>query len=320
MPRPTRTVAPGTSPRRRRDPTRTVAAELERSAGRAQARGGLAAAAAFLRRSVALTRDPARRSDRALAPRRPACTPARSMRRSGCWPRPRPGTLDELQRARVDLLRGQVAFAQGRGSDAPPLLLKAAQAARAARPGPRARDLPRRVGRGAVRRASGERRRPARRLARRADALPPPGPPRAVDLLLDGLARARHRRTRRRGARRCSGRRARSPATDVSVRGGPALGLAGHGGRRRLWDDEACVAVVTRQIAARPRRRRARAARRRAERARHSGARWRGDFAAAARADRRGRRGDGGDRDARSRLRRAGARRAAGPGGRGAPR
>src|SRR5215216_3427519 len=48
-------------------PNEEVAFELERSAGRAQARGGLAAAAAFLRRSVALTRDPALRVDRALA-------------------------------------------------------------------------------------------------------------------------------------------------------------------------------------------------------------------------------------------------------------
>ncbi len=48
-------------------PDEEIALELEQSAGRAQARGGLAAAAAFLQRAVALTGDPERRADRALA-------------------------------------------------------------------------------------------------------------------------------------------------------------------------------------------------------------------------------------------------------------
>jgi DNA-binding CsgD family transcriptional regulator len=108
-------------------PDEDVASELERSADRAQARGGLAAAAAFLQRSALLTVEPASRARRGLAA-------ARVMARAGAFDAAlrllemaEAGPLDELQRARAELLRGQIAFASSRGSEAPPLLLKAAQ-------------------------------------------------------------------------------------------------------------------------------------------------------------------------------------------------
>jgi DNA-binding CsgD family transcriptional regulator len=108
-------------------PDEEVASELERSAGRAQARGGLAAAAAFLERSAALTRDPARRADRALAAAQANLHAGAFDVALGLLAAAEAATLDELQRARAELLRGQVAFASSVGSDAPPLLLKAAK-------------------------------------------------------------------------------------------------------------------------------------------------------------------------------------------------
>jgi hypothetical protein len=108
-------------------PDEEVAAELESSAGRAQARGGLAAAAAFLERAAMLTLDPARRASRTLAA-------AQTSLRAGAFGQAlellamaEAEPLDELQSARADWLRGQIAFASGPGSDASLLLLKAAR-------------------------------------------------------------------------------------------------------------------------------------------------------------------------------------------------
>jgi DNA-binding CsgD family transcriptional regulator len=108
-------------------PDEAVAVELERSAGRAQARGGLAAAAAFLERAVALTPDPARRGERALAAAQAKHLAGAPDTALGLLAGAEAGPLDELQRARADLLRAQVAFASGSGSDAPTLLLEAAK-------------------------------------------------------------------------------------------------------------------------------------------------------------------------------------------------
>ena len=172
-------------------PDEEVAAELERSAGRAQARGGLAAAAAFLERSVLLTADPARRADRTLAA-------AQASLKAGAFgtalellataEEEGSGPLDELQSARVDLLRGQVVFASGLGSEAPPLLLKAAK---------RLESLDLSLARETYLSAwmaalfagrlagAGD----LAEVCRAARALPAPqDPPHPVDLVLDGLA------------------------------------------------------------------------------------------------------------------------------------
>jgi DNA-binding CsgD family transcriptional regulator len=107
-------------------PDEGVAAELEASAERAQTRGGFAAAAAFLERAVALTIDPALRAGRALRAaqsKRLAGALDSALRLAAVAER---GPLDELQRAQLDALLGQIAFARNRGSEASPRMLKAA--------------------------------------------------------------------------------------------------------------------------------------------------------------------------------------------------
>ena len=165
-----------------------VASELERSAGRAQARGGLAAAAAFLERAVGLTVDPECRARRALAAAQAkhlAGAPDAALQLLGIA---RAGPLDELGSARVDLLGAQIAFASSHGSDAPPLLLAAAKRLEALDI-----DLARATYLDAVSAAQFAGRLAgsvgAPEVARAALAAnQPPHPPRASDLLLDGLA------------------------------------------------------------------------------------------------------------------------------------
>nr|WP_296068428.1 LuxR family transcriptional regulator [uncultured Actinoplanes sp.] len=104
-----------------------VAAELERSAGRARARGGLAAAAAFLDRAAGLTADPQRRADRLMTAAQFNVQTGAFETALGLLTAAEAGALNEFGRARVDLLRGRVASASADGRDAPALLLKAAR-------------------------------------------------------------------------------------------------------------------------------------------------------------------------------------------------
>ncbi|MEU2282475.1 LuxR family transcriptional regulator [Streptomyces sp. NPDC013178] len=104
-----------------------IAAELESSAGRARARGGLAAAAAFLTRAVELTPAPVRRQERALVAARAnheAGTPTAALRMVSIA---ETGPLDAYLRGQLDLLRAQISFTVDRGGNAPGLLLKAAR-------------------------------------------------------------------------------------------------------------------------------------------------------------------------------------------------
>lgn len=104
-----------------------VAVELERSADRAQARGGVAAAAAFLELSVALTQDPARRTQRAVDAARAKLHAGAFESAAALLALAEAGPSDELTRARIDLQHVEIAFAQNRGNEAPRLLLAAAR-------------------------------------------------------------------------------------------------------------------------------------------------------------------------------------------------
>jgi DNA-binding CsgD family transcriptional regulator len=228
-------------------PDEQVAAELERSAGRAQARGGVAAAAAFLQRAVELTAEPGPRAGRALAA-------AQLNLQAGAFDAAlelaamaEAGPLDDLQRARVGLLRGQIAFAAGAVGEAPALLLKAARqiepldgalarqtyldawtAAYYAGPFAQAGSL-----------------REVSRAAR--SAPPPPDPPAPCDLLLDGLAilgtdgRAAAAPMLRRAARIFAG-------DEIAVEEGLRWGWVAVMSAYVLWDAEGYQSIVLRQL------------------------------------------------------------------------
>jgi DNA-binding CsgD family transcriptional regulator len=108
-------------------PDEEVAVELERSADRAQARGGAAAAAAFLARAAELTADPAERGRRAVAAAHAKFDAAAADEALALLASAELAALDELQRARLERLRAEIAFARTRGSDAPGMLLDAAR-------------------------------------------------------------------------------------------------------------------------------------------------------------------------------------------------
>jgi DNA-binding CsgD family transcriptional regulator len=228
-------------------PDEEVAMELERSAARAQGRGGLAATAAFLERSVALTQEAARRAQRALAAARASLHAGAFEAAARLLATAEAGVLDELQRARVELLRGQIASASSAGSKAPGQLLRA---------GKRLETLDVNLARetyldawGAAlfagRLASGGDLLDVSRAARSAPR--PPGPPHASDLLLDGLA-----------VLMTEGRAAAAPMLkqgvsaylreEIPVEKGLQWGVLASTAAVTLWDFDSWDAVITRQM------------------------------------------------------------------------
>ena len=169
-------------------PDEDVAVELERAASRAQARGGLAAAAAFLERAAALTPEPSRHAERALAAAQTAYDAGALDDALALLATAEAGVVDDVQRCRVHLLRARIAFASRRGSDAPPLLLEAARELEAVDPSlARAtylEALSAAMFAGRLARGGGVKEISEAALA----GPPPPQPPRPSDLLLQGLA------------------------------------------------------------------------------------------------------------------------------------
>jgi DNA-binding CsgD family transcriptional regulator len=169
-------------------PDEDVAAELERSAGRAQARGGLAAAAAFLERASMLTPGPARRARRLLAAARAKRAAGALDATLGLLVAVEAGPLDALSAAEVEHLRGLIALVQRGPSDAARLLLRAAR-----RLEPLDADLARDTHLEALWAAiwAGDLGSPGGvgAAAEAAQAAPPgPEPTRAVDVLLEAFA------------------------------------------------------------------------------------------------------------------------------------
>jgi DNA-binding CsgD family transcriptional regulator len=164
-----------------------VAAELERSADRAQARGGAAAAAAFLAYAAELTPDPRDRGRRALAAAQAKFDAAAADGALELLATAELAPLDDFQRAWLERLRAQIEFARTRGSGAPALLLDAAR-----RLDPLDASMARETHLEAMAAAmfaghlgDGP---GVREAAEAARAAPPADQPGAIDLLLDGLA------------------------------------------------------------------------------------------------------------------------------------
>jgi DNA-binding CsgD family transcriptional regulator/tetratricopeptide (TPR) repeat protein len=227
-------------------PDEGVAAELERPADRVRARGGMAAAAAFLRRAVDLTGEPARRSERALVAAQASVLAGAFDAAAELLPVAAAGPLDELQQARADLLRGQIAFASG-GGDAPALLVKAAWQLEPL-DGVLARQTYLEAWFAALFAGQFAGAGGLHEVARASQSAPPPAAaPRPSDLLLDALAvlvtegRARAAPLLRQAARVFA-------EDEITVEEGLRWGLLATTAAAMVWEEEHWHATVARQL------------------------------------------------------------------------
>jgi DNA-binding CsgD family transcriptional regulator len=224
-------------------PDEAVAAELERSADRAQARGGLAAAAAFLQRSVALTIDATRRAERAVA------AADASVRAGDLDAARRLVDLAELDarseflRVRAQLVRGRIAYTAGVTTEAPAMLLAAAQ-----RLEPFDMDLARETyllawGTAASGASDGE---SLVAISRAIRKLPPPqGSPRPIDLVLAGCSLLV---TEGRGAAITTLRTAMTALVDLPTHDLVKWGWAACGVSPTVWDEQVMCDTYARAV------------------------------------------------------------------------
>jgi DNA-binding CsgD family transcriptional regulator len=231
-------------------PDEAAAAELERSANRALARGGPAAAAAFLQQAAALSPEPGERARRNLAAAQPKYDAGAPREAADLLAAAQDGPLDELMRARADQLAARIATVSGAAGDAPRLLLSAA-----ARLAPHDAGLARRAYLDALMAAmlTGGRGGTSWQeigLAAR-EAPPPPGPRQAGDLFIDGLT-----------AQAADGYQAGLPTLREALRilstepgDTPSAGMVSIMWlacrvAMNLWDDESLAAMAGRGVAA----------------------------------------------------------------------
>jgi DNA-binding CsgD family transcriptional regulator/tetratricopeptide (TPR) repeat protein len=223
-------------------PDEAVAAELERSAERAQTRAGLAAAAALLERATVLTADATLRARRALAAAQASFQTGAFDAALALLATAEAESLDQFEGAQADLLRGNVAFAAALAGDAPTLLLKAARRLEPFDP-----QLARETyliawGAASVASQDGV----LNEIGRAVQALPPrPGAPRPLDLLLDGLALLS---TEGHAAAAPTLQRAANALADIPLDDVLRWGWMATAASNAVWDNDGALTISARQV------------------------------------------------------------------------